>query len=146
MGIAKFERFFRAAAGLDIDKDDLRRYDDFIHERLYDLLLRGQAAAKANEHGVIEPQDVPITKGLQERIYEFEKLEEGLELEPILERLATRPLLDLLLDSETEAELPQLAGGLSVALARSFKILQPDLKHPATVQWERAFRLFELLL
>jgi hypothetical protein len=28
MGIAKFERFFRLAAGLDVDKSDLRRYGD----------------------------------------------------------------------------------------------------------------------
>jgi hypothetical protein len=47
MGIAKFERFFRLAAGLDVDKSDLRRYNDFVNGKIYDLLLRGQAAAKS---------------------------------------------------------------------------------------------------
>src|SRR5689334_13063382 len=42
MGIAKFERFFRLAAGLDVDKSDLRRYSDFVNGKIYDLLLRGQ--------------------------------------------------------------------------------------------------------
>ncbi|MDB6160484.1 MAG: hypothetical protein JWO04_4190, partial [Gammaproteobacteria bacterium] len=28
MNIAKFERFFRLAASLDVDKEDLRRYSD----------------------------------------------------------------------------------------------------------------------
>jgi hypothetical protein len=31
MGVAKFERFFRTAAGLDVDKQDLKRYSDFIN-------------------------------------------------------------------------------------------------------------------
>src|SRR5438093_8233538 len=66
MGIAKFERFFRLSAGLDIDKADLKRYSDFVNGKIYDLLLRGQAAAKANNHVTIEPFDLPITKGLQE--------------------------------------------------------------------------------
>jgi hypothetical protein len=30
-GVARFGRFFRAAAGLDVDKDDLRRYSDVVN-------------------------------------------------------------------------------------------------------------------
>ena len=33
MGVAKFERFFRTAAGLDVDKQDLKRYSDFINRK-----------------------------------------------------------------------------------------------------------------
>jgi|GEM_PF-5371290 len=47
-GIATFDRFFRAAASLDADKDDLRRFDDFVDDLLYVLLLRGVANAEAN--------------------------------------------------------------------------------------------------
>ena len=71
MGIAKFERFFRLAAGLDVDKSDLKRYSDFVNGKIHDLLLRGQAAAKANGRVIIEPFDPPITKGLQENIHDF---------------------------------------------------------------------------
>src|ERR1700716_4415299 len=83
ISVAKFERFFRIAAGLDVDKQDLKRYSDFINQKIYDLLLRGQAAAKANGRVIIEPFDLPITKGLQESIHEFEKLDEQVELRPI---------------------------------------------------------------
>jgi hypothetical protein len=31
------------AAGLDVDRSDLKRYSDFVNEKIYDLLLRGQA-------------------------------------------------------------------------------------------------------
>jgi Domain of unknown function (DUF1931) len=55
MGVAKFERLFRRAAGLDVDKQDLRRYSDFINRKVYDLLLRGEAAAKANGRDIIQP-------------------------------------------------------------------------------------------
>jgi len=33
-----------------------------------------------------------------------------------------------------------------VALARTFTIIDPDLKNPQTKHWERDFRIFDLLL
>lgn len=146
MGVAKFEHFFRAAGELDVDKDDLKRYSDFVEHKLYDLLVRAEANAKANIRDVIQPQDLPITKGLQERMHEFERLNEEIELKPILERLATHPNLDLATSDEAEASLPQVVGGLSVALAHTFKILDPELRNPQTEQWERSFRLFDQLM
>jgi hypothetical protein len=146
MGVAKFERFFRVAASLDVDKDDLRRYSDFITQKIYDLLLIAQANARANDHDLIQPHDLPITKGLQETIHQFRKLEEGMEIEPILEQLATLPPLDIPSDDTTRQQLPLVAGGLSLALARTFKIIKPDLANPQTKHWQQAFQLFDLLL
>jgi hypothetical protein len=131
LGIARFERFFRLAAGLDIDKFDLKRYSNFVNDKIYDLLLRARAAAKANGRDIIEPYGLPVTKGLQECIH-------------------TRPSggatpAHLAYSEETEG-LPQIAGGLSVALARSFKVIDPELKNPRTEHWERVLRIFGLLL
>jgi uncharacterized protein DUF1931 len=145
MGLARFERFFRLAAGLDVDKQDLKRYSDFINRKTYDLLVRGVAAAKANGRDIIEPFDLPITKGLQECIHAFREIEE-IELQPILDRLAARPPLELAYSDETEASLPAIAGGLSVALARSFKVIDPHQKHPHGEQWDRAVQLFDIVL
>jgi hypothetical protein len=145
-GIPRFQRLFRAAASLDIDKDDLKRYDDFVDGKIYDLILIGQAHAKANARDIIEPHDLPVTKGLQECVHEFRKLEEEIELESLLERLAKHPPFELTVADETEAGLPELAGGLTVALARAFKLLDPQLKNPRTEHWERAARVFDLLL
>ena len=146
MGVAKFERLFRTAARLDVDKQDLRRYSDFINQKVYDLLLRGEADAKANGRDIIQPFDLPITKGLQESIHAFRELDEKIELKPILDQITALPPLDLAVSVETEARLPTIVGGLSVALARSFKIIDPDLKNPQTVHWERCFQIFVLLL
>jgi hypothetical protein len=146
MSVAKFERFFRVAASLDVDKNDLKRYSDFVNQKLYDLLLISQAAAKANNRDIIEPFDLPITKGLQESIHAFRNIDEEIELQPILDELTKRPPLDLGYSEETEARLPSIIGGLSVALAHAFKIVDPDLKNPATEQWERTFRIFNLLV
>jgi hypothetical protein len=146
MGVARFERFFRAAAGLDVDKDDLKRYNDFIDHKLYDLLLMAQATAKANRRDILEPFDLPITKGLQESIHKFRALNEEVELAPILEQLATYPPLDATPSEEAEARLPEIVGGLSLALARTFKIIDPDRKNPQTAQWDRAQQIFDLLL
>jgi hypothetical protein len=146
MNIARFERFFRLAASLDVDKDDLRRYSDFIHQKTYDLLLRAEANAKANARDVMQPSDLPITKGLQESIHAYRKIDEEIELEPILQALTQLPQLDLAYGEEIEAKLPDVVGGLGYALARSFKIVYPDLKNPQTAHWETAFQLFNLLL
>jgi hypothetical protein len=146
MSIARFERFFRAAAGLDVDKNDLKRYNDFVDAKLYDLLTVAQATAKANGRDVIRTCDLPITKGLQESIHRFRKIDQEVELKPILEQLATHPALDRTPDEETEEAYPDIIGGLSLALAQSFKILHPDLKNPQTQHWDEARAVFDLLL
>jgi Domain of unknown function (DUF1931) len=146
MAVPRFERFFRSAAGVDVDKDDLRRYGDFVNDKLYDLLVIGQAHAKANRRDIIEPWDLPVTKGLQESIHRFRLLDEDIELKPILEQLAALPPLDLSVGEETAGRLPEIVGGLSVALTQAFKIVDPDVKNPATEQWERTIRVFDLLL
>ncbi|MEV5721977.1 DUF1931 family protein [Amycolatopsis mediterranei] len=79
MGAARSERFFRIAASLDVDKSDLKRYDEFLDRKIHDLFVVAKATAKANRRDVIEPRDLPITKGLQERMHEFSKLEEDVE-------------------------------------------------------------------
>jgi hypothetical protein len=144
--IASLERFFRASGGLDIDKADVKRYEQFVHAKVYDLLLRGVAGAKANGRDVIRPHDLPITKGLQESMHDFQKLDHELELKPILEHLASRPALELDYDYETEALLPDAAGGLSVALARCFKIIYPGLRNPQSQHWEVMAAVFDRLV
>ena len=76
----------------------------------------------------------------------FKEIDETIELRPILDRLIANPPLDLDLGEETEAELYAVAGGLSLALARTFKIIDPDLKNPQARHWERSFQIFDLLL
>jgi hypothetical protein len=144
--IPKYERFFRAAAEVDVDKDDLKRFSGFVFERTIDLLIRGQANAKANLRDTIEFWDLPITKGLQERIHEFEHLDRDIGLEPFLAELVAHPQLDLALSEDADARLPSVAGGLSVALGRSFRIVDPKLRNPSSENWGRAFALFDLLL
>jgi uncharacterized protein DUF1931 len=47
--IPRLVRFFRVAASLDLDKQDLKRYDDFVQHKVEDLLVRARATAKAND-------------------------------------------------------------------------------------------------
>ena len=146
MGFTKFERLFRAAAEVSVDRNDMQAYLDFVNEVIYDLLMIAQATAKANVRDVIDPWDLPITKGLQERMHEFRRLDEEIELRDILESLAARPPLDMALDDETQARLPLIFGGISVALARTFKAIDAEIKAVHTEGWERAFTVFRLLV
>lgn len=127
-GVRQFQRLFREAAGLNFDKADLKRCEEFIDHRIHRLLLRAEADAKAGGDVLIEPWNLPITAGLQECIEQFRKLDETIELASILDRLALRPPLQFSYSDETEAMLPDLAGGLSVAVARALKIVERDLK------------------
>ncbi|SDZ34536.1 protein of unknown function [Amycolatopsis xylanica] len=146
MGAARFERFFRMAASLDVDKSDLKRYDEFLDAKIHDLFVVAKATAKANGRDVIEPSDLPVTKGLQERMHEFHKLDEDLDVAPLIEQLLARPALEITISEDTEARLPAIAGGLSVALAQAFKIIDPRVKNPGSAEWDHVFRMFELLL
>ena len=146
MGLAKFERLFRAAGGVGVDRDDVKRYLDFVNDAVYDLLLMGQATAKANARDILEPWDLPITKGLQESIHAFQKLDEQIELRPIVDQLAARPPLDAALSENTQGRLPLIFGGISVALAKTFKLVDAELKAVHTLEWERAFSIFRLLI
>jgi hypothetical protein len=145
-GIAEFERFFRAVASVDVDKADLKRYEEFVDRKIRDLLLRGVANAKSNGRDVIEPSDLPVTKGLQESIHDFDRVDEDIGVARLIEPLIAHPPLDATLSAETEQDLPRVAGGMSVALARTFSVLDPGVRNPGTDHWERAFRIFDLLL
>jgi Domain of unknown function (DUF1931) len=73
-GISKLERFFREAASL------VKRYEEFVTLKIGDLLLRGDANARANGRDIIQSHDLPITKGLQECIHVFEHLDKDIGL------------------------------------------------------------------
>ena len=42
--------------------------------------------------------------------------------------------------------MPLIFGGISVALARTFKVLDAGLKAVHNQEWERAFSLFRMLI
>ena len=94
-GIPLFERFFRSAAGIKVDKNDLRRFQEFVDEQIDDFSIAGRDAAKWNGRDVIEPQDLPITRGLQECTREFDKLEEADEVRNLLREQVRRPPADV---------------------------------------------------
>lgn len=146
MGIPQFKQFFRQAASLNIDKDDLRRFDDFIGDRTHKLLMRAEAAARANGRDIIEPSDLPITKGLQECMHAYREIDQTVELAPILAALTALPPLSLDYSEETRDRLPQVSGGLGVALARCFRLIDDRIKNPQTSDWAKAEQVFELLL
>ncbi|MGX7681223.1 DUF1931 family protein [Jatrophihabitans sp. DSM 45814] len=142
----RVKELFRATSGLTIDASDVKRYRDFVYDKLYDLLLVAVASAKANNRDILQPCDLPLTKGLQERIHEFARLEQQISIETVMEELATHPPLDVATSEELEARLPAVIGGLSVALAQCFVIIAPHRKNPGTDQWNEAIALFNLLL
>lgn len=77
---------------------------------------------------------------------EFDKLDEAEEIRQLLRGAVRRPPADVTFSEETEDMLPEVFGGISIALARSFRIVDPDVTNPSTEHWERGFELFRMLL
>jgi hypothetical protein len=143
-GTPEVQRFFRAAGGIDVDKADVDRYRAFVDEKVDDLAIAGRNTARWNGRDVIAPQDLPITRGLQEQMREFDKLDEADDIRELLRGTLRRPPDDVTFGEETEAVLTEVFGGLSVALARSFRIMDAEVRNPSSRHWDRVFDLFRL--
>jgi hypothetical protein len=144
-GIPAFERFFRSVASIKIAKNDVRRFREFVDEQIDDIAIAGRNSAKWNGRDVIVPQDLPITKGVQERMREFDKLQEAEEIRELLRQAVRTPPSDVTFAEDTEQLLPELFGGLSIALAQSFRVMDPKVSSPSTEHWDRVFTLFRLV-
>jgi hypothetical protein len=79
-------------------------------------------------------------------MHRFRRLDVGAEVGPMLQEMATRPQLELAVALDVDEVLPEVAGGLGLALGQTFRLIDPDVRNPATVHWERAFQIFDLLL
>lgn len=144
-GIPVFERFFRSVASIKIDKNDVRRFREFVDEQIDDIAIAGRNSAKWNGRDMVVVQDLPITKGVQERMREFDKLQEAEEIRELLRQVTRQPPGDVAFAEDTERLLPELFGGLSIALARSFRVVDATVSHPSTEHWNRVFTLFRLV-
>ncbi len=145
-GIPVFVRFFRSAAQLQMDRTDVKRFRDFVDGSIDDIAVAGRDAARWNGRDVIAPQDLPITKGLQERMREFAKLEDADEIRAKLAQTLRRPPADVTFSDETEQRLVELFGGLSLALARAFRAIDPEVVNPTTQHWDRVTDIFRQVL
>jgi hypothetical protein len=144
--VHRLEQLFRRGASLDFDKSDIRRLEQFIHRTMRQLLIRAEANARANGRDVVQPWDLPLSSGLQSTIHRFRILNAELQLSDHLRQLVGLPAIDLAYGAETEARLPEIAGGLCLALGQCFRILDEEIENPQSDHWDRADRLFELLL
>lgn len=143
--MSKLEQLVRDS-GLEVDKPDVARLRAFVYQKVYDLLLAATVQARANNRQLFEPSDLPITRGLQLLINDFKMLHTAINLGPLLEKLSKLPPLDLGSSASTEALLPDIIGALTLGLARAFKIIDPEMKKPAEVDWQKVEQIFDLLL
>ena len=126
IGFTKLETLMRKAASLDIKKSHAQEITDIAEAKLLDMLIAAERNASQNGRDVIMPGDLPVTKGLQETMIAFKKLEETIEVRDVLEYLATVPPLRYPLSTDTEAMLPELYGALLVVFGRIAKLIDDN--------------------
>ncbi|RMA97615.1 DUF1931 family protein [Hydrogenothermus marinus] len=144
-GVHKIEEIFKKSASLRLDKDKIKEVNDLISQKLYDLLIVAEENAGYNARDVIWLSDVPLTKAMKESMRKFKELEEELELQPILDHLATLPPLKYELEVELEKKLPEIAGTLIYILAMILKEISQDRKVSAE-DLEKAKTIYNLTI
>ena len=146
IGFTKLEALFRKAASLDIDKSHAKEITDIAEKKLVDLLIAGERNANLNGRDVIWEGDLPITKGLQETIIAFKKLEEEIDLQDVLNYLTTVPPLKYPLAAELEEKLPVITGAILVVLAGVIKEVDEEKRRVNKEAIEKAQRIVDLTL
>ena len=87
VGFKKIEAVFRKSVGIDLDKSKADEIIDIVEKKFHDLLLVAVEKAGYNGRDIIMEQDMPITRGFEESLREFKKIEAvfkkaaGLELD-----------------------------------------------------------------
>jgi len=146
MGYTRIKEFLRRSAGVDIDKSDMDRLSDLIGKKLNDLLVIGVRNASYNNRDIVMEPDLPLTKGVLEHIKVFRRYKEEIELQPILDHMATYPPLERTLSFDVEALLPDIVGTLAMLAGQTIKTIDPEVKNPGSDLWDRVLRLMDLLL
>ena len=146
VGFTKLEALFRKSASLDIAKEHAKAITDIVEKKLVDLLIAGERNANLNGRDVILEGDLPITKGLQETIIQFRKLEETIELSDVLNYLSTIPPLKYPLSADLEAKLPELTGSILIAIAKVMKEIDPENRKVNKELIEKTSKILDLTL
>ncbi len=146
VGARRLAELLRRVAGLNVDKSDLERLAELVGQKLNDLLIAGVRNASYNHRDLVMEPDLPLTKGMLQSLQEFRAYAEVIELEPILEHLATYPPLERELSEEVTNLLPDLVGMLILVAARLMKIIDPEVVNPGTAMWERTTAAMNLLV
>ena len=68
------KKFLRRSAGIDIDKNDMKRLNDLIGSKLNDLLVIGVRNASYNDRDIVMSPTFRSTKGFLERRQEFRQI------------------------------------------------------------------------
>ncbi len=145
-GAHKIEALYKKAAGLRIDKSKVKAISDVVDQKLYDLLVVAEGNARYNGRDIIWMCDVPLTKAMKESMQKFKELEEELELQPILDHLATLPPLKYGLEEELEKKLPDLVGTLIYVMANITKEFSTKDRAISKEDMEKAETILNLMI
>jgi hypothetical protein len=130
-----------------VDKLDLRRLEAFLTLNLSELLIRGEDISIENRHPSIARHDLPITKGFGDTVYDFRELDQSKALRAAMEDAVATTVAEARLkqplEEDARAFLPQVVGGLALALARTFKAADPDMRNPGPSEWAMAFTIID---
>ena len=146
VGFTKLEALFRKAASLDIHKGHAKDITDIVEKKLHDFLLAAERNANINGRDVIWESDLPITKGLQESIIEFKKLDEELNIDDVLEFLSSIPPLKYPLATDVEHRILEITGALLIILAKVMKEIDTESRAVSHDLIERSSKILDLTL
>ncbi len=145
-GAYKIEQLFKKAAGMQLAKNKVKEVEEKVDRKLYDMLVTAEENAGYNGRDVIWLSDMPLTQAMKASMKKFIELEEALELQPVLDRLAVHPPLKREMEVELEKKLPEIVGTLIYVLANVTKEFSPGDNVVSEEDLKRAFRVLDLTI
>ncbi len=145
-GAYKIEQLFKKAAGMQLAKNKVKEVEEKVDRKLYDMLVTAEENAGYNDRDVIWLSDMPLTKAMKASMRKFVELEETLELQPILDRLAIHPPLKREMETELEKRVPEIVGTLIYILANIAREFSPGDNVVSEEELKRAFRILDMTI
>jgi hypothetical protein len=141
----KLEAIFQKGAGLNLEKGQGEQILRIVEEKFHNLLKIGAERCHKNERYIITQFDLPITKGFEDSLRQFQLLKEEIELKNVLEFLKKIPPLRHPVSPKLEARLPDYIGAIILIFAKVLKEVGAERK-PSSRDIQRGKRILDLTL
>ena len=120
-GFDKLDHYFRTELDIDLTDETIELLLESVKTAFGKLFHGAEQRAKWNGRDFIALADLNITKALEEHIKNFQKIEQDMGVEELLEYIAFVPPVDMKVGEDLNGEYKNIMGGLLLMHAELIK-------------------------
>ncbi|WP_461828693.1 DUF1931 family protein [Aquifex sp.] len=134
-GFDKLDHYFRTELGIDLTDETIQMLLDGVRATFGKLFHGAEQRARWNGRDFITLADLNITKALEEHIKSFQKIEQDMGADELLEYIAFIPPVEMEVGEDLKTEYRNIFGGLLLMYAQVIKLATGE-KKPSTTAME----------